>query len=202
MIKEIIVVEGRDDVTAVKRALDAELITTGGFGFPKGVMERIKAAQKRRGVIIFTDPDFAGEKIRKKIAAEVPGCKHAFLPREEAKKDGDIGIENASPKSILAALERVRTESTEKREEFKQVDLIRNGLIGNEDASHRRDELGKILGIGYGNAKQVLSRLKICPEHRSHPNSVSFGGGAPGCHRRGTAGAFTVCGLGRSGRRF
>ena len=32
-------------------------------------------------------------------AAEVPGCKHAFLPREEAKKDGDIGIENASPKS-------------------------------------------------------------------------------------------------------
>ena len=152
MIKEIIVVEGRDDVTAVKRALDAELITTGGFGFPKGVMERIKAAQKRRGVIIFTDPDFAGEKIRKKIAAEV-------LPREEAKKDGDIGIENASPKSILAALERVRTESTEKREEFKQVDLIRNGLIGNEDASHRRDELGKILGIGYGNAKQFLSRL-------------------------------------------
>ena len=60
----------------------------------------IKAAQKRRGVIIFTDPDFAGEKIRKKIAQEVPGCKHAFLPREEAKKDGDIGIENASPESI------------------------------------------------------------------------------------------------------
>ena len=113
MIKEIIVVEGRDDVTAVKRAVDAELITTGGFGFPKGVMERIKEAQKRRGVIIFTDPDFAGEKIRKTITAEVPGCKHAFLPREEAKKDGDIGIENATPESIRAALERVRTESTE-----------------------------------------------------------------------------------------
>ena len=123
MIKEIIVVEGRDDVTAVKRALDCELITTGGFGFPKGVMERIKAAQKRRGVIIFTDPDFAGEKIRKKIAAEVPGCKHAFLPREEAKKDGDIGIENASPESILRALNKVRTESTDKRNEFSQVDF-------------------------------------------------------------------------------
>ena len=52
-----------------------------------------------------------------------------------------------------------KNRSTEKREEFKQVDLIRNGLIGNEDASHRRDELGKILGIGYGNAKQFLSRL-------------------------------------------
>ena len=159
MIKEIIVVEGRDDVTAVKRALDAELITTGGFGFPKGVMERIKAAQKIRGVIIFTDPDFAGEKIRKKIAAEVPGCKHAFLPREEAKKDGDIGIENATPESIRAALERVRTESTENRNEFSQKDLLLNGLIGNDDASFRRDKMGQLLGIGYGNAKQFLSRL-------------------------------------------
>ena len=159
MIKEIIVVEGRDDVTAVKRAVDAELITTGGFGFPKGVMERIKSAQERRGVIIFTDPDFAGEKIRKKIAVEVPGCKHAFLPREEAKKNGDIGIENATPESIRKALEKVRTESTDKRDEFGQVDLIRNGLIGNDDASHRRDKLGMILGIGYGNAKQFLTRL-------------------------------------------
>ena len=159
MIKEIIVVEGRDDVTAVKRAVDAELITTGGFGFPKGVMDRIKEAQKRRGVIIFTDPDFAGEKIRKTITAEVPGCKHAFLPREEAKKDGDIGIENATPESIRAALERVRTESTENRNEFSQKDLLLNGLIGNDDASFRRDKMGQLLGIGYGNAKQFLSRL-------------------------------------------
>ena len=49
-------------------------------------MERIKAAQKRRGVIIFTDPDFAGEKIRKKIAAEVPGCKHAFYQEKKLRK--------------------------------------------------------------------------------------------------------------------
>ena len=46
MIKEIIVVEGRDDVTAVKRVLDAELITTGGFGFPKGVMEELKQLKR------------------------------------------------------------------------------------------------------------------------------------------------------------
>lgn len=159
MIKEVIVVEGRDDVTAVKRALDAELITTGGFGFPKGVMERINAAQERRGVIIFTDPDFAGEKIRKKIANEVPGCKHAFLPREEAKKNGDIGIENATPESIIAALKKVRTEIEGNRSEFDRVDLVRNGLIGNEEASIRRDHIGNILGIGYGNAKQFLNRL-------------------------------------------
>ena len=32
MIKEVIVVEGRDDITAVKQAVDAEMIAVGGFG--------------------------------------------------------------------------------------------------------------------------------------------------------------------------
>lgn len=159
MIKEVIVVEGRDDIRAVKRVFDCELIATGGFGFPKGVMERIKTAQEKRGVIIFTDPDFAGEKIRKTISSRVPGCKHAFLPRENAIKDGDIGIENASPEDIRSALEKVRTENTSNERLFSQKDMVRYGLLAGEGASEKRGKLGKILGIGYGNAKQFLNRL-------------------------------------------
>jgi ribonuclease M5 len=37
--------------------------------------------------------------------------------------------------------------------------LIQNDLVGSEDASGRRDRLGKELGIGYANAKQFLNRL-------------------------------------------
>jgi len=159
MIKEIIVVEGKDDVAAIKRAVDAEIIVTGGFALPPSAMERIKTAAKRRGVIIFTDPDFAGEKIRGIISKEVPNCKHAFVPKEKAIKDGDIGIENASPENILIALKKARSQRIEKRQEFTQQDLIENSLIGSDRASHRREEMGKILGIGYGNGKQFLSRL-------------------------------------------
>lgn len=159
MIKEIIVVEGKDDVAAIKRAVDAEMIVTGGFALPSSVMERIKTAAKRRGVIIFTDPDFAGEKIRGIIADEVPNCKHAFLPKEKAMKDGDIGIENASPENILLALKKARSQTIEKRQEFTHEDLIKNHLIGSDGASHRREEMGKLLGIGYGNGKQFLGRL-------------------------------------------
>ena len=32
LIKEVIVVEGRDDIAAVKKAVDAEMIAVGGFG--------------------------------------------------------------------------------------------------------------------------------------------------------------------------
>ncbi len=55
MIKEIIVVEGKDDTVAIKRAVEAETIETGGSAINKEVLERIRLAQERRGVIIFTD---------------------------------------------------------------------------------------------------------------------------------------------------
>lgn len=159
MIKEIIVVEGKDDVAAVKRAVDAEMIVTGGFALPPSVIERIKTAAKKRGVIIFTDPDFAGEKIRKIIASQVPDCKHAFLPKEQAMKEDDIGIENSSPENILIALKRARSQTIEKSHEFNQKDLLNYQLIGSHQSAHRRNQLGKYLGIGYGNAKQFLNRL-------------------------------------------
>lgn len=161
MIKEVIIVEGKDDIDAVKKAVDADLIATGGFGFPRGVEERIINAGKTRGIIIFTDPDFAGEKIRKRVSKLVPNAKHAFLPREEAfnQKGDDIGIENASPENIRKALDKVRTENVIRSTIFSQSDLLNNKLIMFDESSIRRDIVGRILGIGYGNAKQFLSRL-------------------------------------------
>lgn len=159
MIKEIIVVEGKDDICAVKRAVDAELIATSGFGLNEKIMERIINAANRRGIIIFTDPDYAGDKIRRMISNRIPGCKHAFLPREQATKDGDIGIENASPESIIDALAKVKTEVEGDRKEFTIRDIFNNGLEGKKDSTKKRDYIGSILGIGYGNAKQFLSRL-------------------------------------------
>lgn len=159
MIKEVIVVEGKDDVSALKKAIDCEVIITGGFGYPEDLIDRIKVAQKNRGVIIFTDPDFAGEKIRNYISQRVKGCKHAFLPKDKAINEDDIGIENAKPQDILDALKKSRFESQEKREEFSKSDLIRNKLMIYKDASKRRNLLARILGIGYCNSKQFLKRL-------------------------------------------
>ena len=80
MIKEVIVVEGRDDITAVKKAVDAEIIATSGFGINAKIIERIKEAQKRKGVIVLTDPDFAGEKIRS-IKKSKRGKACIYCPR-------------------------------------------------------------------------------------------------------------------------
>lgn len=159
MIKEVIVVEGRDDITAVKQAVDAEVIATGGFGINKKVIDRIKEAQKRKGVIVLTDPDFAGEKIRAIIAKRVPGIKHAYIAQEDGIKGDDIGVENAKPEIIIEALKRAKMTEEEYKEIYTSEDMFFFKLTGNEDSKKRRIILGKELGIGYGNSNQMLTRL-------------------------------------------
>lgn len=159
MIKEIIVVEGKDDISAVKRAVEAEIIATSGLGLTQKTIDLIKKASKNRGVIILTDPDFPGKKIRNIVSSQVENCKHAFIPRYKANKNGNIGVENASPDVIREALANARAEITENKGEFESNDMIYYELVGNNNASKRREKLGDMLGIGYCSAKQFLKRL-------------------------------------------
>jgi ribonuclease M5 len=164
MIREIIVVEGRDDTVAIRRAVEAETIETGGSAINETTLKRIELAQERRGVIIFTDPDHAGERIRKIISARVPGCKHAFLTQEEATRKADIGVENASKEAIVKALGNVRTEmepDTGHEYEVTMEDLMAAGLLVHPQAAARRLEMGKLLGIGYCNGKQFYKRCRM-----------------------------------------
>lgn len=158
-INEVIVVEGRDDVINLKQYIDAEMIITHGFGIRKETINRIKLAAKNRGIIIFTDPDYAGEQIRKRINKEVQGAKHAFISKEDALKDDNIGVENAGEKAIIDALKKVHRFEKTLKQEFSQSDLVKNGLTGAKDSATKRNDVGKILGIGYANGKQFLNRL-------------------------------------------
>ena len=159
MIKEVIVVEGKNDIHAVKRAVDAECIATGGFSLAPHTLEKISQAYTKRGIIILTDPDSAGERIRTFLSRRFPEAKHAFVPKEAANANDDIGIEQASPAAIRAALANVRCHEFTPVSEFSQADLAANGLTAHPDAAARRAAVGAALGIGYSNAKQFLYRL-------------------------------------------
>ncbi len=106
IIEEIIVVEGRDDTAAIKQSVDAVTIETHGYGIRPDTWDTIAKAHQEKGIIVFTDPDHAGEQIRRRILERFPDAKEAFLDRSLAEKDGDIGIENASPESIRQALQK------------------------------------------------------------------------------------------------
>lgn len=159
MIKEVLVVEGKMDVVAINKAVEADCIITGGFSLQKHTIENIRQAYQKRGIIIMTDPDSAGERIRSYLSKRFPEAKHAFVPKEEATANNDIGIEQASPAAIQKALAKVRTLGWNPQVIFEGADLIKAGLSGNSDASSRRALLGAKLGIGYANAKTFLLRL-------------------------------------------
>jgi ribonuclease M5 len=162
-IKEIIVVEGRDDTAKIKSAVDADTIETNGSAIGEEVIKRIRLAQETRGVIILTDPDFPGEKIRKTVAEAVPGCKHAFLPKHLAKQKNNrgIGVEHASIESIRECLKSVHEEMEDPVLEISIEELIADGLIGGGVSKKRRERLGDLLNIGYTNGKQLQKRLQM-----------------------------------------
>ncbi|MFO7748695.1 MAG: ribonuclease M5 [Desulfobacteraceae bacterium] len=158
-INETIVVEGRDDERAVKQAVQAEVIITHGYGIKASTFKRIDWAREKNGVIVFTDPDTAGEMIRKQINKRVKGCKNAFLAREEAIRKENIGIENANAVCIREALKQARCIALESTAFFSMEDLVRYSLANGPGAAANREKTGQLLRIGYGNAKQFLKRL-------------------------------------------
>jgi len=162
-IKEIIVVEGKDDTTAIKRAVGADTIETNGSAISEETLKRIAHAHEKRGVIVFTDPDYPGRRIRAIIEERIPSVKHAFLSKEKtiAKNGKGLGIEHASDEDIREALKNVYTPNINNN--FEELitldDLMQAKLIGHPQSKRRRSRLGELLNIGMTNGKQLHKRL-------------------------------------------
>lgn len=183
-ISEIIVVEGRDDVVNLRRYIEADFIVTKGFQLKPQTLEAIVTAAGQRGVIILTDPDFAGNVIRQRIVTAIeaqvnlaaqekvtytPVVKHAYISRKEGTLGDDIGVENASGAALLAALEGAKAIAAKVDQviHYTEQDMIALGLMGSDTSKALREALGHALRIGYGNGKQFLKRLnayQIAPE--------------------------------------
>ena len=159
MLKEVIVVEGKQDIVAVQKAVEADCIATGGYSLLRHTVEHIRQAYEQRGIIIFTDPDSAGERIRRYLAKRFPAAQHAYISRKAATARGDIGVEQAEKEAIRAALAKLQCTQFTPSTEFVYTDLVVSGLAGGTGAAERRQKVGDLLGIGYGNAKTFLVRL-------------------------------------------
>ena len=160
-LKEVLIVEGRDDTINVTRAVDCFTIETHGFGITRETWEEIARAYEEKGIIILTDPDHSGEEIRRKLTEAFPGAGQAYISRDDALRKGDIGVENAEPEVIIEALRRCRGFiSEESASDLTMEDLFELGLAGAKDSARLRELAGKALGIGYANSKGFLRKLR------------------------------------------
>lgn len=159
-IQEVIVVEGRHDTEKLRKYFDCDTIETGGTSLGEDVLERIKHAQKTRGVIVFTDPDSPGNRIRNAVNQYVPGCKNAFVMKKDARTDKKVGVEHAEFDVLNEALENLVTYQ-DVTTSLTMNDMIELGLSGNTNSSALRDKVGEYYHIGSGNAKTMLRRMNF-----------------------------------------
>lgn len=166
-IQEVIVVEGKDDTANLKRFYEVDTYETRGSAIDEDDLERIERLHDLRGVIVFTDPDYNGERIRKIIMQAIPTVKHAFLQRDEATpksktKGRSLGVEHASFEDLEKALSSVRGYYDDDNQfDITKSDLMRLGLLMGGESRKRREYLGEHLRIGYCNGKQLLKRLEL-----------------------------------------
>lgn len=100
-------VEGKSDTALLKELFEVDTIETHGLALDKKTLELIKEANKTRGVIVLTDPDFPGKKIRDQIQTVVPNCKHAFVSKKDATGKKKLGIAEANKEAVVLALENM-----------------------------------------------------------------------------------------------
>lgn len=156
-IKEIIVVEGKSDTALLKELFEVDTIETHGLALDKKTLELIKEANKTRGVIVLTDPDFPGKKIRDQIQTVVPNCKHAFVSKKDATGKKKLGIAEANKEAVVLALENMVGFDVDNQSitwhEFIDLDIIGN--------KQRRLLVYDLFNLGYGNVKTLFKRLNM-----------------------------------------
>ncbi len=176
-VREIIIVEGKCDKSAVLAAVDATVVETKGFGVFKDrkKLELLRKMAENRGVIILTDSDSAGFLIRNYLKGGLNGVeiKNAYVPdipgkerrKTQPSKEGKLGVEAMAGNVILEAL--IRCGATFEGEEqpgkggaITKADLYELGLTGGDGSGMKRAELLKKLGLPENmTAKGLLETL-------------------------------------------
>lgn len=164
IIKEVVVVEGYHDLAKLKEIYsDIDVIITNGSEISSDTLNELKILNKKRGLILFLDPDYQGERIRKQINDFVGETKHAFLPKEKCinKSKTKVGIEHASKTDILEALKNILKVKQSIKNTITFKDLYELDLLGCKNAKSNRKTLTDNIGIGLSNGKTILRKLNM-----------------------------------------
>lgn len=159
-IKEIIVVEGKSDKQFLETFLKADILTCNGSAIDGFDRQYLIELSKTRGVIVLTDPDYPGERIRKEVSSYLPVCKHAFVRKENSIKKHKVGVAEASKEEVLRALENVVTFDETNKGNLTETDLFLLNISG-PNSSKNKEKVINQFHLGYCNSKTLLKRLNL-----------------------------------------
>ena len=164
--ERVIIVEGKYDKIKLESIIDATVIVTNGYGIfrDREKLELIRFYAKHKGIIILTDPDGAGFRIRGYLKGAVSdgNITNVYVPdvfgkekrKEKPSSEGKLGVEGLRKELLIEAFRKAGisfdddgNEQSVKREPITRADLYEAGLTGMPDSSDRRRRLFKDLGL-------------------------------------------------------
>lgn len=163
-IKETIVVEGNYDKIKLSSFIDAVIFVTGGFSVisDENKIKTLVSLAEKNGIVILTDSDSAGFRIRNYIKQKISPdkVKHAYIPDVEGKekrkripgREGLLGVEGMTEEIIINSLKAAGCEingegNTDIHHKFTKAELYFLGLSGSANSTEKRKKLGEKLGL-------------------------------------------------------
>lgn len=160
-VEQAIIVEGKYDKIKLSGIINGVIICTDGFRIfnDSDKMSIIRFYAREKGIIILTDSDRAGFKIRNYLKGAVKGnIVNVYIPdiygKEQRKsspsKEGKLGVEGMTEDVILDAFRQAGIYAEGGKKPSKGIDkmlLYELGYSGVPDCSERRRELLRRLGL-------------------------------------------------------
>lgn len=163
----VIVVEGKTDVDFLSSFIEADFVTTNGSAVSQETLNYIESLSKTRDIIVLTDPDSPGKRIRDIVAERVPSVIHAFIPKEKAIRGKKVGVAESDKQTVEDALRNLIPNKPLPEATITAAMLYDLGLSGGSDSAALRAKVGTKLHFGPTNAKTFLKRvnaLGVSPE--------------------------------------
>ena len=167
-----VVVEGQYDRLRLQNVIDAQILTTDGFGIFNKKEKRalLRALAQKTPLIVLTDSDGAGKLIRSHVTSCVPKDRliHLYTPRIEGKErrkaapsaEGVLGVEGMENELLYNlflpyAQDRVQ-QAMQVENPLCKTDFYVDGLTGGEGRAALRDAFAERLGLPAGMTPNAL----------------------------------------------
>ncbi len=161
-----VIVEGRYDKQRLQNVIEAQILTTDGFGvFNKQEKRQLFCTlAKKTPVIVLTDSDGAGKLIRSHLSSAIPPKRliHLYVPRIAGKErrktepsaEGVLGVEGMENELLyrlfLPYVDEQAVGARLAQNPLSKTDLYVDGLTGGENSTAARDALAVKLGLPAG----------------------------------------------------
>lgn len=188
-IKQTIIVEGKYDKIKLASIVDANIITTDGFRIYNNTEKRalIKMLAEKTGIVILTDSDNAGRKIRNFLKGNVDNKNiiNVYIPKitgkesrkSEPSKENLLGVEGIDADILREVFRRfgiIESDTSQKNSRrITKLDFYEDKLSGVENSSSNRENFCGKLGLTYMSANSLLDAVNILLTYEEYKKIVS-----------------------------